>query len=217
MLTGWKTKTGLIVGVLGTGLLAGAEVAPTPQIGVWCRFLGMIMAGIGTGLAGYGIAHKIEKQAPAPQPKEPPLIIGNSGSSTLDTMTALSILVILAFVLVGYGCIKPVMKQDVAERIAVSLSAKALGQKLQGDFQWTPQMDAFIAVIEADGITLSTGQMASNYLMPKIPALYHREVRIIFESVGFEFNGAEVVNVARVDKALLLEAVGAFKEGLAYK
>lgn len=156
------------------------------------------------------------KQSPLPVEEEPPSIIGNSGMSKLDTMAALSILVILAFVLVGYGCIKPVMKQDTAERIAVSLSAKALGQKLKGDFRWTPQMDAFAAVIEADGVTLSTGQMASNYIMPKIPTLYHREARILFESVGFEFNGSEVVDVSLVDKTLLLEAVVAFKEGLAY-
>ena len=98
MLTGWKTKTGLIVGVLGTGLLAGAEVAPTPQIGVWCRFLGMIMAGIGTGLAGYGIAHKVERQTPAPQAKEPPTILGNSGQVSVKAMDAILALVVLAMV-----------------------------------------------------------------------------------------------------------------------
>ena len=177
----------------------------------------MIALGNMVWAAGAAAWSRYKAKKSAQTAGEPPSLINNSGMSKLDTMTALSILVILAFILVGYGCIKPVMKQDVAERIAVSLSAKALGQKLQGDFKWTPQMDAFVQVIEADGITLSTGQMASNYLMPRIPELYHREARIIFESVGFEFSGDSVVNASRVNKVLLLEAVGAFKEGLTYK
>ena len=204
------------------GLLAQVLKAPIgdDQIQVLSDNLAdMIALGNMVWAAGAAAWSRYKAKKAAQTAKEPPSLINSSGMSKLDTMTALSILVILAFVLVGYGCqgFKMSAKPDVAERIAVSLSAKALGQHVQGSFAWSPQIDAFVAVIEADGVTLSSGQMAHNYLTPRIPALYHREARIIFESVGFEFSGDSVVDVSRVDKGMLLEAVGAFKEGLTYK
>lgn len=61
MLKGWKTKTGLIIGVLGGALLAGVEVAPSPEIATWLKFLGTIFMNIGSGMTAYGVAHKVEK------------------------------------------------------------------------------------------------------------------------------------------------------------
>jgi len=58
---GWKTKAGFYAGLIGGAMLGGAEVAPTPQIGVWMRFIGIILVSFGGGTMGYGIAHKIEK------------------------------------------------------------------------------------------------------------------------------------------------------------
>jgi hypothetical protein len=61
MISGWKTKTGVIATAVGGGLLAGAKMAPTPEIGLWMGFIGTILAAAGASLAGYGIADKVEK------------------------------------------------------------------------------------------------------------------------------------------------------------
>ncbi|HUU53246.1 MAG TPA: hypothetical protein VMW44_01230 [Candidatus Bathyarchaeia archaeon] len=61
MLQGWKTNTGLIIGVIGGALLAGAEVAPSPDFAVWLKFLGTILMTIGAGGAAYGVADKVQK------------------------------------------------------------------------------------------------------------------------------------------------------------
>jgi hypothetical protein len=61
MISGWKTKTGVIATAVGGGLLAGSKMAPTDEIGLWMGFAGTIIATIGASLAGYGIADKIEK------------------------------------------------------------------------------------------------------------------------------------------------------------
>lgn len=64
-LTGWKTKTGVIVGVIGAALLAGAQAIPPNafELSGWLNFAGIILSSVGTGLAGIGIAHKGEKNA----------------------------------------------------------------------------------------------------------------------------------------------------------
>jgi hypothetical protein len=61
MIEGWKTKSGIICGLIGGGFLAGAEVAPSPGIAVWMRFIGTILVAVGGGGAFYGVAHKVEK------------------------------------------------------------------------------------------------------------------------------------------------------------
>ena len=58
---GWKTKAGFFIGAIGGALLAGAEVAPNPNLAIWLRFFGIILMSFGGGTMGYGIAHKIEK------------------------------------------------------------------------------------------------------------------------------------------------------------
>jgi len=61
MLKGWKTNTGLIVGVIGGALMAGAEVAPSPDIALWLKFIGTILMTIGASGAVYGVADKVQK------------------------------------------------------------------------------------------------------------------------------------------------------------
>lgn len=60
---GWKTKTGIIIGVVGGALLAGAQVVPPNKLELagWLQFAGVMLSFAGTGLGGYGIAHKGEK------------------------------------------------------------------------------------------------------------------------------------------------------------
>lgn len=60
---GWKTVTGIIVGVTGGALLAGAEVANeiSYNLYLWMRLIGTILSFAGGGLGAYGIAHKSHK------------------------------------------------------------------------------------------------------------------------------------------------------------
>lgn len=62
---GWKTKTGVVIGIIGGALLAGAQVVPMNhiQLADWLQFAGTMLAFVGTGLSGIGIAHKGEKNA----------------------------------------------------------------------------------------------------------------------------------------------------------
>ena len=62
-MTGWKTKAGLITAAAGAGFLAGSQVAPNPEIAVWLKFLGTLIAAGGGCLTTYGVAHKVEKAA----------------------------------------------------------------------------------------------------------------------------------------------------------
>jgi len=60
-MTGWKTKTGTLVAALGSALYAATSVAPTPEIGSWCQFIGTIFVGLGGALGVYGIGDKVDK------------------------------------------------------------------------------------------------------------------------------------------------------------
>ena len=67
MIKGWKTVTGSIAVALGGALLATAEIAMhniqylTAAWPVWLKMLGTLLATFGTGLLGYGVAHKFKK------------------------------------------------------------------------------------------------------------------------------------------------------------
>ena len=60
-MTGWKTKAGIITGAVGVALLAGSQVSPNPDMAVWLKFLGTLIAAGGGSLGVYGVAHKVEK------------------------------------------------------------------------------------------------------------------------------------------------------------
>ncbi|HBA86010.1 MAG TPA: hypothetical protein DCZ95_18145 [Verrucomicrobia bacterium] len=105
MISGWKTKWGLIIGTIGGGLMAGAMVAPSPDLEKWCMFIGIIMATIGGGGVGLGVAHKVEKSSSAPATiKEPPSILGNSGAAAQSVMVQLFVWVLLALV-TAFWCV----------------------------------------------------------------------------------------------------------------
>lgn len=63
MISGWKTKTGLVISAIGAALLAGAQVAPPNafELASWLTFAGTIITTFGGGLTAYGVAHKAEK------------------------------------------------------------------------------------------------------------------------------------------------------------
>jgi hypothetical protein len=63
MISGWKTKAGLIAVALGGALIAGAKVAPSPELAIWLEFGGTIIFTLGGGLAGYGVADKVERKS----------------------------------------------------------------------------------------------------------------------------------------------------------
>ena len=115
------------------------------------------------------------------------------------------------------GCLNLAAKPDLTEQIATSIAAKTLGLKMQGRMTWDDQADQFVAMIENDGLTVDSGQILLNYVMPKIPQLYATEASILIESLGFEFTGLNLTSVAHVEKDRLLLAIHAFKEGLLYK
>lgn len=115
------------------------------------------------------------------------------------------------------GCLNLAVKPDLTEQIATSIAAKTLGLKTQGHMTWDEQADKFVAMIENDGITVDSGQILLNYVLPKIPQLYATEASILIESLGFEFTGLNLTSVAHVEKDRLLLAIHAFKEGLLYK
>jgi len=58
---GWKSKYGGIAMAIGTAIMAGSEVAPSPEIKKWLIFLGVLITGGGASLLGIGISHKIQK------------------------------------------------------------------------------------------------------------------------------------------------------------
>jgi len=128
-------------------------------------------------------------------------------------MVALGVLTGFCLIM-AQGCIKPIIKPEIGTQIAISLSAKALGQKLQRNFEWTPQMDQFVKLIESDGLSVTSAQILSGYVDSQIPKLYQSEARLILEGIGVEFNGSEVIGATKIDKDLLLLAISAFKEGL---
>ena len=61
-MTGWKTKTGIIIGVVGSALLSSANVCPIPDWIPWITFIGTIITAIGAGLGVYGLGSKIDRQ-----------------------------------------------------------------------------------------------------------------------------------------------------------
>jgi hypothetical protein len=64
-LTGWKSKYGGILVAIGAALGSSAALIPIEKMKSWLVFLGVLLGGIGTGLLGVGIAHKVEKSAAA--------------------------------------------------------------------------------------------------------------------------------------------------------
>jgi hypothetical protein len=125
--------------------------------------------------------------------------------------------ILILAILALFACSTVGISPETGAKIAVSLAAKTLGQHMQGHFKWQPEFDAFISMVEADGISLNAGQMLTGYVLPKVPRLYQTEAKLLLQDVGFEFDGDALIGVARVDKGLLLAAVGAFKEGLMFK
>lgn len=115
------------------------------------------------------------------------------------------------------GCLNFAAKPDLTEQIATSIAAKTLGLKMQGLMTWDEQADRFVAMIENDGITVDSGQILLDYVMPKIPQLYATEASILIESLGFKLTGPNLTSVAHVEKDRLLLAIHAFKEGLLYQ
>ena len=61
-MTGWKTKTGVIIGVIGGAMLASADMCPSPTWIPWLKFAGTLMAAAGGGLGIYGVGKKIDRQ-----------------------------------------------------------------------------------------------------------------------------------------------------------
>ena len=60
-ITGWKTKYGAVIVAIGMSLLGASEVAPNVDLGIWMKFIGTVLTGLGSGLTAIGIGHKIEK------------------------------------------------------------------------------------------------------------------------------------------------------------
>jgi hypothetical protein len=126
-----------------------------------------------------------------------------------------TILILAIFAL--FACSTIGISPDTGAKIATSLGAKTLGQNMPTSFTWQPEFDAFITMIETDGLSFRGGQLLTEYMIPKIPRLYQSEAKILLQDIGFEFSGAALVSVTKVDKGLLLIAVGAFKEGLLFR
>lgn len=60
-MSGWKTKWGSILLVVGTTIMGASDIAPSLQLGEWMDFIGTIATGAGTSLTAWGLGHKLEK------------------------------------------------------------------------------------------------------------------------------------------------------------
>jgi hypothetical protein len=60
-MSGWKTKLGAFLTAIGAVIVGAAEVAPTPEMIPWLKFIGFIIGGVGGAFTIWGIAHKVEK------------------------------------------------------------------------------------------------------------------------------------------------------------
>lgn len=87
---GWKTKWGVIIGVAGGALLAIADPANeiSYNLYLWVKLIGTFLTAAGTGLAGWGVAHKVEKAA-----KE---IKGQSGGVSPGILAVLAAVMLVA-------------------------------------------------------------------------------------------------------------------------
>ena len=61
IMQGWITKVSIVVGLIGSACLAGAQVAPKPEWGPWLNFFGVVLGSIGGAGAAVGISRKVEK------------------------------------------------------------------------------------------------------------------------------------------------------------
>ena len=63
MIQGWMTKFSIVVGLIGSACLAGAQVVPDSAawLAPWLNFAGVVLGSIGGAGAGLGIARKIER------------------------------------------------------------------------------------------------------------------------------------------------------------
>lgn len=61
-MSGWKTRTGVLIGVIGGALLATANIFPIPEYIPWVQFTGTFLTAIGGGLGIYGVGSKVDKQ-----------------------------------------------------------------------------------------------------------------------------------------------------------
>jgi len=131
-------------------------------------------------------------------------------------MVALGILTGFCLIM-AKGCIKPIINKEVAQNVVVSLAAKALGQKMQRNMEWSKQMDQFVSMLESDGVTIKSGNLLMGYVDSNVPALYKPEAMMILEGVGFDIDAGGIVGVGNVDKRLLMTSIYAFKEGLTFR
>lgn len=95
--------------------------------------------------------------------------------------------------------------RQIAE-LAVSIGSKALGLKLvdQG-FIWTPEIETFYKiVIEGDGLTLDTAQIAENYINEHVDPLLAPDIIKLSKLVGVEFGpDGNILDVSGVDPQLI--------------
>lgn len=63
-MTGWKTKWGTILLIVGGAVMGAAEIAPDANAALWMNFAAKLVTGIGTGLTAWGLGHKLEKNKP---------------------------------------------------------------------------------------------------------------------------------------------------------
>ena len=64
-MSGWKTKYGSIFLGIGAGILGASDIAPSPELGEWMKFIGTLITGVGTATAAWGIGHKLDKNTPS--------------------------------------------------------------------------------------------------------------------------------------------------------
>ena len=125
--------------------------------------------------------------------------------------------ILILAILAVFGCSGVTFKPGPIENLGLSIAAKTLGQKMQNHFKWQDDYDTFIAMIENDGVSLNSGQLLVGTILPKVPALYRSDALMLLEDLNFEFKDGALADVSGVDTALLMTAIGAFKEGLFFK
>ena len=143
-MSGWKVKTGSIVGATGMALVGVGDVAPTPEMAVWVVFIGKLLAGLGGALAAFGLGHKIEKAGAGSQR-------GQVGMLSLMVLGLLSIVLI-----VGCGVLGLPKPPSVCDAGSPKVAELAAWVKAEYDFEVVDADSRLCAIAAANDLHLES-------------------------------------------------------------